>query len=265
MNYLISLTFISLETNELFDKLNFYKFMKLAQNADNIKDKNRFLRLASGTRTGVNPNGDALGMYLALPIAERKFFNSFAQATGEDRERILEMIPEDQQRLYKAVWSRIDEGETVDLGTAQNKALVDEQYLRQQMQVTESFLQGKLPGPDWIGWHKDVDMEDIKIKHIHNIAGELSDYDVWESQSRRVARKPYLEGSDVFLLEAPTPSRSSIRRNINNFVKQNTGIEFSNFNITESNRPYNNSTATIEYNDLRYEEMLALTKANLRG
>jgi len=253
------------ETNELFDKLNFYKFMKLAQNADNIKDKNRFLRLASGTRTGVNPNGDALGMYLALPVAERKFFNSFAQATDEDRTRILGMIPEDQQRLYKAVWSRIDEGETVDLSTAQNKALVDEQYLSQQMQATESFLQGKLPGPDWIGWHKDVDMEDVRVKYVNNIGAELSDHDVWESQNRRVARKPYLEGSDIFLLEAPMPSRSSIRRNINNFVKQNTGIEFSNFNITESNRPYNNSTATIEYNDLRYEEMLALTKANLRG
>ena len=253
------------ETNELFDKLNFYKFMKLAQNADNIKDKNRFLRLASGTRTGVNPNGDALGLYLSLPIAERKFFNSFAQATGEDRLRILEMIPEDQQKLYKAVWSRIDEGETVDLSTAQNKALIEEQYLYQQLEATESFLQGKLPGPDWIGWHKDVDMEDIRIKHIQNIAGELSDHDVWESQNRRVARKPYLEGSDVFLLEAPVPSRSSIRRNLNNFVKRNTGIEFSNFNVTESNRPYNNSSATIEYNDLRYEEMLALTKANLRG
>ena len=253
------------ETNELFDKLNFYKFMKLAQNAENIKDKNRFLRLASGTRTGVNPNGDALGLYLALPIAERKFFNSFAQATGEDRTRILEMIPEDQQRLYTAAWSRIDQGDTVDLSSAQNKALVDEKYLRQQMAVTESFLEGKLPGPDWIGWHKDVDMEDIRIKHIQNIAGELSDHDIWESQSRRVARKPYLEGSDVFLIESPPPSRSSIRRNLNNFIKKNTGIEFSNFNITESNRPYNNSTATIEYNDLRYEEMLALTKSNLRG
>lgn len=253
------------DTNELFDKLNFYKFMKMAENAENIKDRNGYLKQASKTRMGVNPNGDALGLYLSLPIAERKFFNSFSQATGENRQRILEMIPEDQQKLYEAVWSRMDQGEKVDLSSPQSKVLVDETYLRKQMQEAEIFLQGKIPGPDWIGWHKDVDIEDIRIKYISNTAGEIGDHDVYTSQVRRISRRPYLEGSDQFLFEDPLPSRSSSRRNINRIITHNTGNAFSDFNITESNRPYNNNSATITYNDSRFDEMFNLTASNLRG
>ena len=95
-----------------FDKLNFMKFMTLSQTAENPQDRKRFLRLASQTRYGVNPQGDAMSIYMSLPKEEQAYFVAFANANEGDRDRILEMVPEDQEQLYQAVWSRMDSGET---------------------------------------------------------------------------------------------------------------------------------------------------------
>ena len=151
--------------NEQFDKLQFMKFMQLANSTDNIKDKNRYLSLAAQTRTGVNPSGDALSIYLSLPNEEKRFFDSFSKAQGADRDRILEMVPEDQHHLYKAVWSRIDSGEDVSLFSS-SKAQIDNDYMTEKFYELEGYFQNNpMPKADWIGWHKDVDLEDIKVKY----------------------------------------------------------------------------------------------------
>ena len=177
------------ELNEYFDKLQFLKFMKLAQGAENNKDKQRYLKMASQTRVGVNPQGDALGLYLSLPNAEKRFFDSFANAVGADRKRILELIPEDQKHLYTAIWSRIDSGEKLSLMATDPKALVDKNYMYSKVaDVEKSLMNQPLPPPDWIGLHKDVDIEDIKVKYVDNSGSEIHEYDVWNSEVRRSSR-----------------------------------------------------------------------------
>ena len=254
------------EINERFDKLNFYKFMSLARTATNIKDKNRFLSLAARTRVGVNPMGDALGLYLSLPQAEKKFFDEFSKAQGEERSRILEMIPEDQKKIYEAIWARIDLGERVELSSAQNKALIDEGYLNKQLGVvTQQLMKEGMPGPDWIGWHKDVDINDIKVKYVNDYGGELADYDMWNSQTRRLSRRPYLEDSSLFFMENPSPSRMDKRKLIINKLSEQTGMPNSDYVINNIYSPAMQSRAELYYNDNRVSETMNLASSFAKG
>tara|TARA_B100001059_G_scaffold51643_1_gene45266 strand:- start:8762 stop:13159 length:4398 start_codon:yes stop_codon:yes gene_type:complete len=254
------------ELDSHFDKLQFLKFMNLAQNAENGKDRQRYMKMAAQTRTGVNPNGDALGLYLSLPNAEKRFFDAFANAKEADRDKILELVPEDQVHLYQAVWNRIDSGEKLSLMGADPKANIDQNYMHNKLgEVQEYFKNRPLPGPDWIGWHKDVDIEDIKVKYIDNTGQETHDYDVWNSQVRRVSRRPFLEGADMFMYENPGPSRNSARNRIIRGVKNSSGIDFSKTLINTSHAPYENSRAEIYYNDDRGSEILSMLNLAVRG
>ena len=254
------------ELDSHFDKLQFLKFMKLAQNAENGKDRKRYLSLAGQTRTGVNPNGDALGLYLSLPNAEKRFFDAFANASGNDREKILELVPEDQKSLYQTIWSRMDSGEKLSLMVADSRASVDASYMQSRVgEVEEYFVNKPLPGPDWIGWHKDVDIEDIKVKYVDNAGQETHDYDIWNSQVRRASRRPFLEGADLFMYEDQGPARNSMRNRVIRGMKNSTDLDFSRMLINTSHAPYENSRAEIYYNDNRESEILSMLSLALRG
>lgn len=251
--------------NEHFDKLQFIKFMNLAENATNGKDKKRYLELASRTRMGVNPNGDALSLYLSLPGAEKEFFDSFANATGNDRERILEMVPEDQKHLYQSMWSKIDAGEDASLissGSVEiNKEYLDAKY----QEALVSLGNQAIPEVDWIGWHKDVDIEDIKVKYVENIGAEIHDYDMWESQVRRVSRRPYLEGADLFLRRGDSPNRNNIRQSFIRGADVFNPLSSDRMLVNTSNDYFENSRAHLEVRDARSQELRSLVAMAMRG
>jgi hypothetical protein len=252
------------EINEHFDKLQFMKYMQLAEQAENQKDRNRYISLAARTRTGVNPNGDALSVYLALPNADKRFFDAFANAQKDERERILELVPEDQKHLYQNIWSRIDSGENVSL-LSSDKAVIDEEYMREKMYLMEEYFRNKpMPSVDWIGWHKDVDIEDIKVKYVDNSGQEIHDYDMWESQVRNVSRKPYLEGADLFMYQPGGMHRNATRNALirnSNYVSDldSSKIVLNRISTGEQSR------AEIHYTDDRMPEMQMLIARALGG
>src|SRR6056300_1326365 len=251
--------------DEHFDKLQFMKFMALADQASNAKDRKRYLGLAARTRTGVNPNGDALSLYLSLPSAEKRFFDAFANARESDRQRILEMVPDDQKALYKTVWSRIDAGQESEM-LASSKPIINEQHMYSQLaKVREEMKMMPMPEADWIGWHKDVDINDIKVKYVDNLGAEIHDYDMWESQVRKVSRRPYLEGSDLFLYKGRGFNRNSARqeflRGFDNYSELNSGKIL----LNSSGDFFENSRAEIYYKDSREAEILNMMSTAIRG
>ena len=198
--------------NEYFDKLNFLKYMRLAEAAGSKREKNQYLRMAQQTRYGVNPKGDAMSVYMTLPDSEKKFFDAFAFAVGDDRARIKEMIPEDQINLYESIWSRVDQGDqTLRYGGSQSQ--INEDYLmRRYGELKTNFTDQNLPPEDWIGWNEDVEMDDVKMKFVDESAKDIHEYDMWHSQKRKMVRKPYLNDSTAFMYNGPKPSRSEILR-----------------------------------------------------
>lgn len=200
-------------TNEYFDKMEFVKWMTLmdqAKAAGDNESAQKYRFAAANTRQGVNPQGSPLGMYWTLPGVEKKFFNAFAHASGKDRNRIIEMVPEDQRHLYRALWSRMDSG---DAGVwAGAPAQIDDQYMSKQLSSARGYMGGMPePGPDWIGWHEDVDMDDIQVRYLHREGAELHDYGMWESQLKKSMQQPFLEGSTDYLTDGGTALGMGLR------------------------------------------------------
>ena len=195
--------------DQKFDELEFHKWMTLALQAEaagDKKGKNQYMWAASNTRTGINPQGSAMGMYWALPESERSFFNAFSMAQGSERERVLEMVPGDQAHLYKSIWSRMDSGDpTVHSSEGPG---VDENYLKAkyyQQQTTD------MPPEDWIGFNSEVDMSDIKVKYAEKYAQDIADYGVWESQVKKAEGQEFLEGSEGYIGPPGTIAAEQIR------------------------------------------------------
>lgn len=241
-----------------FDKLEFSKWMQLAANAENNGERNRFLRKAQGTRFGVNPQGDAMSIYRSMPDSEKKFFDSFAYASGSDRERILEMIPQDQQHLYQAIWSRLDNGQEATLYDQGVPSINAANLNQRSAEASQYFTSQPVPKPDWIGWHENVEIDDIKLKYIDNLGHDIHDHDMWEKQRRTLVRKPYLNNSDEFLYQSAAPARSSVRNTLYSLTKGNQGNIPIEYSVNSSSRA--RTHASMYYNDSREFEIFEAIK-----
>lgn len=175
----------------------------------------------------------------------------------EDRAAIAAMVPENERAMYLAKWktkdvqdikSAIDRGLLSSDQVEEAELEVNEyyenlktegfpktpelwqEYLANRMQG-ESYpdwyrrakeltkqLEGRpLPGPNWVGWHPAVDLQDIKLKVVQNMGESTFDYDIWPDQIRSAAHRPYLqEAADA--LEG-TMSESQIRANIKDLLE----------------------------------------------
>ena len=217
------------DLNEYFDKLDFLKWMKVAQEAEmagDLRTKRTALYNAQRTRTGVNPMGNPLGIYQTLPDSDKKYFDAFSYAQGGDRERILEMVPGDQAALYKAIWSRLDAGDQTFSSVA--KSEMNPQYLSQQLAATEQYFQTHtMPSPDWIGFNDQVNVGDIKLKYITTLGKDIHEYDLWEREQRMLVRKPYLNDSDAYLVNGGGINRDSIAAGLYNATNNYGGINVS--------------------------------------
>lgn len=115
---------------------------------------------------GYEPGVSYSNIMRALPASDREYFPYFAEAPEEERRRILELIPENQRRIYQSLW-----GLPMD----------------RRRDLTEYFQTHYLPPPDWPGWRPEVSLEDIKVKVVQNEALDLAAFDIWPSDEERVA------------------------------------------------------------------------------
>jgi hypothetical protein len=240
-------------TNEYFDKLEFVKYMQLADRAAEAGDGRaaaQFRWQASQTRVGVNPMGSPLSIYWALPAEERSYFNSFVQTTDHnERKRILEMVPSDMGNLYRSLWSRIDSSDPSLYGTS---TVIDQSYMRNQLTQAQTEMSGyPMPSPDWIGWHEDVDMSDVQVRYVDRIGADLHDYGLWESDMRKSKGQPFLEGSEDFLFTDGSLRFSNMRSEVYNILGFSSNPPRLSYSVMPGTQPF----AHITYNDSRDREV----------
>ena len=223
-----------------FDKLNFIKYYQLTEAARAAGDNAAawdYKWMASQTRTGVNPGDTALSIYWSLPSNEREFFNAFALADKSDRKKIKGMVPADTVRLYEAIWSRLDSGDQSLWGSSRD---IDQDYLDAQYQQTMSEL-AVIPEASWIGWSGAVNMEDVKVRYVDRMAGDLHDYDLWEADYKRSMSQEFLEDSEQPFIGMFGGPISLIRRNLYRMAGSNVTA----FKAGREDRLH------LEYNDSR--------------
>ena len=214
------------EVNEHFDKLEFYKQMQLASQAEARGDrraKEKHLYEASRTRYGINPQASAMAIYQSLPAGEKEFFDAFSAAKGRERERILEMVPRDQAALYKNLYDRIDRGDRSLYPGSERQ--VDEAFLTQRFYDLEGHFESRsLPNEDWVGWQEDADLNDIKVRYADRIGMDLYDLDMYQSKLRAQSRRGYLDGAtDQLMMGRNIPGASGIMNMFRNIMNVDSG------------------------------------------
>lgn len=210
---------------------------------------------------GVNPfTRNYTSIFRALPRRERDYFNAFAEAdTEEERRRVLEIVPENEKTLYLARWklafadelrktkkegalseSQLQEADTfinqthqeaVTEGLPTNKQLFAE-YIETRLK-SESYADWyrrvkllaegpSVPGPDWVGWHPSVDLDDIKLKVVQTMGEDMHEYDLWPSRAQTLMNKTYVNDEAMEEILAPEElSRDDLRDRIDTLLKVN--------------------------------------------
>lgn len=91
-------------------------------------------------------------------------------------------------------------------------------WYRRAVLIPEALEDTGLPGPDWVGWHPGVDLQDIKLRVIKNEGFDIHDFDLWESDEREAAHRPYVDEAVEQLeqtqLEASDKSPEEVRAEI---------------------------------------------------
>jgi len=179
------------DTQQFFDVLKWYKYQRLALQADEAGVSNRaaeYRQVAQSTKFGVNPFGGESTIKYALPYSERPYFQAFSGAISPAAQgQIQDIVPQDEQALLQGVWQNrlrmalsnkqmqgtISSDETTQLAQLQTVAATEgkpysedlyAEYVNKsqhnmsyadwyRMKEAEAFLsQYKLPGPSWVGW-----------------------------------------------------------------------------------------------------------------
>ena len=217
---------------DYFDKLKYFKLDVLSKSAADIGDidqAKKYKDEQKRTLFGANPFGSPGNVMRALPTLDRDYYQSFVQTESpEDRERILKDLAPNQRKVYEAQWlmqkvtaakARLSMGtpkdsdeatvHTANLLRMTEGQPVDRELLQQyekQRQGEESYAEwsrGKslneyfskeapLPGPDYVGFHPQCDLEDVKLQVIKNVGLDMHNFNLWESRERLLPRKPYI-------------------------------------------------------------------------
>jgi len=210
------------DTDEYYDKLEYQKWQTLAQSTPDAYLQDQYDRLSRKTVYGRNPFEQSQYVKSSLPRRERDYYDAFLNTTNpQERERIIELIPAHMRNIYIAGWARMDAEKSGDPRLQQAVARGEqtggypindqlwEQYRAQAgpnqsyadwyktRELGDYFDTHPLPRPNWVGWHPEVDLQDVKLKMIENEGRDLQDYGLWDSQQRMLARKPYIDNGTI--------------------------------------------------------------------
>lgn len=116
---------------------------------------------AEQTMYGYEPGDPLQNLLKALPKKDRQYFSAFQNASKKEQQQILRIAPQYLRRaLQQQYGMKVDE----------------------KPSLYEYFQTHGLPGADWIGWDEDVDLEDVKVKMVHQEKMDPGEFDIWDDQ-----------------------------------------------------------------------------------
>ena len=233
------------DINEMFDVLKYTKATRLSNIARSNKDYGAvalFERQKRETLAGVDPyTKDVSALYRALPSEDRDYFQAFTEAASdEERSKILNLVPDNEKKIYQARWkmqmveeasehySDLSSGAKAELRDVE-AGIADESahggfehnpVLEAEYKATKSdresyqdwYMRSRvlpeynIPGPDWVGFNPAVDLDDVKLKAVQMMGEDIHEYGLWPRQENELLYKPYINESVVMEIAEPHPS-----------------------------------------------------------
>jgi hypothetical protein len=243
------------DINEYFDMLKWTKYSRIEQQAREAGDLTTAASAydKKGTTVfGVDAYKNPTNILRALPRRERDFFNEFAGATTEEeRAQILQLVPENQQRIYLAQWfnqsaraaqakseagiATAEDNNTLNIAqmvrategfpyeqdmeerwaAETNGNIAFDDWIRDQ-KAEEYFSSHSLPGADWIGWNPAVDLEDVKMQYVEQAGCISKETILFTKDIKTIKVKELKEGHKIMNSNSDITEIKKVFRNKNN-------------------------------------------------
>lgn len=121
------------------------------------------------TLFGADVKGDRLKLMRALPSKDKEYFEAFVNAKESDREKILELVPENQKDMYRQLWG------------------MEPQNPKSLEQMVQKY---DIPRADWLGWAPEVDLNDVKLRQVEREGLDATDFGLWGGDYNATANTP---------------------------------------------------------------------------
>jgi endonuclease YncB( thermonuclease family) len=151
--------------------------------------------------------GEPLQNFLAgLPKKDRDYLVPFMQAPEEERDDILEVVPDYLKRVLQASY-----GMEVD----------------EKPDLVDYFTTHGLPDRDWMGWDDRASLNDVKVKMVKKEKLDPSEFEIWPQDEAQAAKAN---------IDAPNMnarnSESEVRRKLEDILK-GIGLQDVQVNVTQ--------------------------------
>ena len=154
-------TTVSAINQELAELQGQRKVTKLPVNALKAIE---FKQAADQTMYAYKPGDSLVNIMTALPKKERQYFKHFMDAPEEEKQKILRIAPSYLRRALQTTW-----GMPVD----------------RKPSLNEYFQTHGLPDASWIGWDESTNIQDVKVKLVHQNKLDPGEFDIWEDGMRQ--------------------------------------------------------------------------------
>ncbi len=128
---------------------------------ENVVKAISYKQQADQTMYGYQAGDPLNNLMKALPKKERQYFKYFMKAPEEEKDEILRIAPDYLKRGLQQAW-----GMEVD----------------EKPSLQEYFQTHGLPDAGWIGWDENTDIENVKVKLVHNNKLDMGEFDLWNEQ-----------------------------------------------------------------------------------
>jgi hypothetical protein len=225
------------------------EFTQKKRDIDMTFDRLEFLKQVQGggtggrTAVGMNPYGNEQQVISAMPYRERPYMQEFVKETDpRKRHQILAMVSEDMQRALTGQWTRqYAEATGQPIPGHDARGGLNATMALAQSQVQEAGYH--VPGKDWVGWDKGVEIEDVKAIFLRSEGYDNHDFNIWNDRMVTLQRKPYLKGSHEYLLSRPLGISTNILSSGSDRRRQGVSLvsEHTSRNLSSSTTVYNTS------------------------
>jgi len=161
------------EVQTYFDFLKYEKYRRLqgmAYDASQLdlaqKFQNQAKRTVAYGMADFEATGDIAAYQMALSRFDRPYFEAFLKIPEQDRERVLDVVPDHMAMVLQGAWGR--QGKS---GGGNSKA----GFQGADEAAEDYFDSHPRPDGDWLGWHPSVPDAAVQIKLIQNNIFGVSD------------------------------------------------------------------------------------------
>lgn len=195
---------------------------KVTKVPENALKAIQYRQMADKTMYGYEPGDSLVNIMSALPKKERQYFKHFMDAPEEEKQKILRIAPSYLRRALQSTWGlKVDKKPTLQ----------------------EYFQHHALPDTNWVGWDEDTNMDDVKVKVVHQNNLDPGEFDIWDDNERQ---------ADETNIPIPDIHRGMNARMIQLRFQQIMGeAGYDNTQVSFTNSSTGNRTTLTTYKDAR--------------